>query len=259
MTARPSSNHDAFEMTDEQRKAEAYAAKLQQLLDDSLVSVVLYGSVARGEQRAGRTDTNLLVIASTLGVDELRTVAGSAREWVAAGNPPPMMLSLDEWSGSADVFPLEYSDIRDAHILLAGRDPFEGMRIRRDHLRLQVEREFRSKKIQLREGYLATGDSPEELGILLVRSLSTFLTLFRALLRLADKPVPQATPELIATTAAQVGFDASPLMETHRARLSGQPPTVDIRAALPAAYLGVVERCVVWLDGYTSDGFGEEI
>lgn len=246
-------------MTDERQKAEEYAAKLEQLLGDSLVSVVIYGSVARGEQRGGRTDTNLLVIASALGMDELRKVAGSAREWVAAGNPPPMMLSLEEWSGSADVFALEYSDIRDAHILLAGRDPFREMRIRRDHLRLQVEREFRSKKIQLREGYLATGDSPQEMGTLLVRSLSTFLTLFRALLRLGGKPVPRTTPELIAAAAAEVGFDAAAVLEIHRARLTGEPPTAGIQSPLPAAYLEVVERCVVWLDGYTSDGLGEEI
>ncbi len=246
-------------MTDERRKAEEYAAELKQLLGESLVSVAVYGSVARGEPRPGRTDTNLLVIASSLGITELRAVAASAREWVAAGNPPPMMLSLEEWSGSADVFPLEYSDIRDAHVLLAGRDPFHGMRIRRNDLRLQVEREFRSKKIQLREGYLATGDSPQELGLLLVSSLSTFLTLFRALLRLAGKSVPQTTPELITAAAAEVGFDEAPVLEIHRARLSGEPPTTPIQSPLPAAYLEVVERCVAWLDAYSAAGLGEEI
>lgn len=246
-------------MTDEQRKAEEYAGTLEGLLGDALVSVVLYGSVARGEHRTGRSDINLLVIVNELGIGELRAIASSVREWVAAGNPPPMMLSIEEWTGSADVFALEYSDIRDAHVVLAGRDPVQGMPIRREHLRLQVEREFRSKKIQLREGYLATGDSPEDLGSLLAQSLSTFLTLFRALLRLAGETVPRSTPDLIEAAAAQVGFTADPVLEIHRARTSGTPPTAGIKSPLAAAYLEVVERCVVWLDAYSPDGFGEEV
>src|SRR2546430_6364851 len=40
---------------------------------------------------------------------------------------------------SADAFPIEYEDMREAHRLLAGRDPDAGPRIERDHLRRSEE------------------------------------------------------------------------------------------------------------------------
>lgn len=246
-------------MSHERQRAEEYATDLGRILGDSLVSVVLYGSVARAEHRAGRSDINLLVISRQLGIDQLRAAARSAREWAKAGNPPPLMLSEVEWRSSSDVFALEYSDIRDAHVVLAGADPFAGMRIRRDHLRLQVEREFRSKKIQLREAYLAAADAEDELGELMLRSLSTFLTLFRALLRIAGRPVPRSTDELIRETGRAIGFSAEPVLQLLDARTRTAPLSVGIDSPLPAAYLDVVEKCVHWLDGFAPADLPEEV
>lgn len=246
-------------MADERQRAEEYAEELGIILGDSLVSVVLYGSVARAEHRTGRSDINLLVIARELGIDQLRATAKSARQWAEAGNPPPMMLSAEEWRNSSDVFALEYSDIRDAHVILAGSDPFAETRIRREHLRLQVEREFRSKKIQLREGYLATGDAPDELGELLIRSLSTFLLLFRALLRLAGRPVPRDPRQLVAETSQIVGFSPDSFLEILDARSGDGALSVGIQSPLPAAYLTVIDRCVSWLDAYTPGNLPEEV
>lgn len=245
-------------MGDEKRRAEVFAEKLKEIFGESLISVVLYGSAARGDYRLGTSDLNLLVIAEGMGIVELRGVAPLARDWVADGNPPPLMLSEAEWRGSADVFALEYSDIRDAHVILAGRNPFEGVHIRRDHLRHQVEHEFRSKKIQLREGYLAMGEVPEELGHLLVRSLSSFLTLFRALLRMDGRPVPRENWELIEAAASHVGFPADPLLEVLRARESGETFEISLDDMLPAAYLAVVEQSVAWLDVFEPGGGVEE-
>lgn len=246
-------------MSQERLIAEKYAADLGSILGDALVSVVLYGSLARAEYRAGRSDINLLVVTRELGIDQLRATSRSAREWVQAGNPPPLMLSEAEWRNSSDVFPLEYSDIRDAHVLLAGSDPFVGMRVLRGHLRLQVEREFRSKKIQLREGFLAAADASDELGDLLLRSLSTFLTLFRASLRLAGRPVPRATEDLITATGSVIGFTPEPVLQLLEARNRSVPLSAGFESPLPAAYLDVIERCVHWLDGFSAGELPEEV
>ncbi len=233
----------------ERTKAEEFTTRLQELFANELVACVLYGSAARGEYRPGRSDLNLLVVVERLGYAELMRAAPLAQEWAAAGNPPPLMLSREEWRGSADVFALEYSDIRDAHILLAGEDLFTGLRIDREHLRFQVEHELRSKKIQLREGLLAAANQPVETGRLLLVSLSTFLTLFRAVLRLASREVPRGTPALIDVTAALVGFSPRPVHAVLSARddaAAGRP--VDLGDEVTAGYLAAVERTADWLD-----------
>lgn len=237
----------------ERTKAEEFTRRLRDLYGPDLVASVLYGSAARGEYRAGRSDLNLLVVVERLGYADLKRAAPLAREWADAGNPPPLMLSRSEWLGSADVFALEYSDIREAHILLAGEDLFAGLHIQRRDLRFQVEHELRSRKIQLREGLLAAAGDPVETAQLLLLSLSTFLTLFRAVLRLADQQVPRGGPALIDLTAELVKFDAHPVHAVRAARdqvAAGDP--VDLDEEITAGYLAAVERTADWLE--TADG-----
>jgi len=236
------------------RRAERFVGRLREVYGDSLRAAVLYGSAARGEYRPGISDLNLLVLLSDLAMPELRRGAELTREWASEGNPPPLMMTEQEWLDSADVFPLEYSDIRDAHVLLAGSDPFAGVRIEREHLRLQVEHELRSKKIQLREGYLAVGAAPEQVGELLVRSLSTFLTLFRAILRLAERPVPKDAGALIDAAAAEVGFGAGPVHRVLEARTGGPPFEVPLESPIAAGYLEAVQKAADWLDRPPTEG-----
>lgn len=237
-------------MAEEYSAAEAFVEQLKAAFGEDLRSAVLYGSAARGEFRSGSSDLNLLVLVTSLGVDQLARAAGPVRAWIEAGNPPPMMLEEREWRNSADVFAVEYSDIRGAHRLLAGVDPFEGLAIRREHLRLQLEHEIRSRKIQLREGYLVAAGNPDQLGRLLVGAISTFLTYFRAMHRLADRPVPGDDAQLLQSTAELVGFDATPMVQVLEAKRAGKAPPTAIRGELATGYLAVVEKATRWLDAY---------
>ncbi|MQA89316.1 MAG: hypothetical protein GEU90_03630 [Gemmatimonas sp.] len=236
-------------MSEERRRAKEFAEELGRIYGEGLVTALLYGSAARGEFRAGSSDLNLLVVLKELGLPQLRQAAKETRAWVAEGNPPPLLMSESEWRESADVFPLEYSDIRDSYVVLAGRDLVAEMRIKRGDLRLQLEHELRSKKIQLREGILVAAESPEELGQLLVRSLSTFLVLFRGVLRLDGEAPPSTASDVIEAVAARAGFSAEPLLEVSRVRSKGAPFTPSVDDPVVAGYLEAVERTVAWLDG----------
>ncbi|MEX2584131.1 MAG: nucleotidyltransferase domain-containing protein, partial [Gemmatimonadota bacterium] len=242
-------DNDGRTMSEERQRANEFAAELGRIYDDSLVTVLLYGSAARGEFRPGISDLNLLVILDELKLDQLRQSASVTRGWVEGGNPPPLMLSLSEWRGSADVFPLEYGDIRDAHVVLAGESPFTGLKIVRRHLRLQLEHELRSKKIQLREGLLVAGEKPDELGKLLVHSLSTFLTLFRGMLRLDGEKVPGSAEDVVQAVAEKVGFAPDPVLEVLDARRNGAAFAPTFGTPVVAGYLEAVEHAVRWLDG----------
>lgn len=246
-------------MTEERRQAAQFASRLESIFGASLVSVLLYGSAARGDYRAGSSDLNLLVILEELGLDQLRRVAPLTKEWIAGGNPPPMMLSRSEWWGSADVFPLEYTDIREAHVVLAGTAPFENLSLTRKNLRHQLEHELRSRKIQLREGYIAAGDNPENMGKLLIASVSSFMTLFRAMLRLSGSSVPADRTEQVRQIASKAGFTPDALLEVLRAKSAGGSFTVPLDGQIAADYLQSVEKAVSWLDSVDTGAAGASV
>lgn len=231
------------------RAAVEYARKLAERYGESLVSVVLYGSAARGDYREGVSDLNLLVLLRSADPAQLRRGTELARGWAEKGNPPPLILSEVEWRDSADVFPIEYSDMLDAHVVLHGIDPFTDVRVDWTHLRLQCEHELKSKQIQLRERYLVSSDDPETLGRLLLVSFPTFLALFRAGLRLAGAPVPPLAAAVIDAIAGRADFDGEPFHEVLRARSDGGAFSPSGDGATVSGYLRGVERTTAWLDG----------
>lgn len=235
-------------MADHMEKVREFTTRLVSLYGDDLVSVGLYGSAARGQFREGRSDLNLLVILRRLDAEQLRRSSALAREWAEAGNPPPLMFSEAEWHASADVFPIEYSDIEDAHLVLHGSDPFAEVRVDWDHLRLMCEHEMKAKKIALRERYLFSAEAPEELGGLLLGSISTFIALFRAAIRLTGAPAPREPEAVVERCGEMMGFDPAPMLEVLAARAgdSALAPAAD--SATVVGYLDTVARASDWLD-----------
>lgn len=235
-------------MADAMTRANAFAAELRDAFGADLVSVVLYGSAARGEYREGTSDLNVLVLLRGTGAASLRRGSALARRWVGERNPPPMILGEEEWRRSADVFPIEYSDIRDAHRVLVGPDPFQGIEVHTDDLRRQCEREIKGKHIQLREHFMLSAEDPAALGALLVKSFPTFLVLFRTVLRLAGDSVPRDPEETVRATAARAGFDAAPLLEIARARSGGGTLRPAADSPVVTGYLDAVERVATYVD-----------
>lgn len=235
-------------MGEEMRRARDFARDLVEVYGDEVVSVVLYGSAARAQFREGSSDLNVLVLLRGLDAGAVRRGAALARRWVEQGNPPPLLLAEEELRRSLDIFAIEYSDIRDAHRVLHGTDPFAGLEIRAEHLRLQCERELKGALIQLREHYLLAADEPERLGELLRRSISTFVVLFRTVLRLTGDEVPGEADEVVSAAGRRVGFDPAPLLDILRARRGGEPLRPAPDDPRVEAYLAAAARTVAYVD-----------
>src|SRR6266853_1601793 len=99
---------------------EQFAAEVSRALGDRLVALLLYGSWARGTHVPDRSDVNTLLICDTVDDALFAALAPAMRAWTRAGHPAPLILTEREWRESADAFPIEYEDMRDAHRLLAG-------------------------------------------------------------------------------------------------------------------------------------------
>jgi len=94
-------------------------------------SVVLYGSAARADWVPGRSDVNLLVLLDDTSPNALRRLTPAVTAWHTKGFAPPLIMGLDEWQRSADVFPIEIADMQAAHRVLCGADPVQGHVLRK--------------------------------------------------------------------------------------------------------------------------------
>ena len=149
---------------------DALVAQLKQSHGDALAAVVLYGSAASGEAITGQSDVNVMVLCTALPLATMRSLGQTMRAWSEAGNPPVLEMTVQEWRTSADIFPMEYADILERHRVLHGTLPLEGITVRPEHLRLQLEQESMGKLLRLRRGVMVAGTDTAKQQELLRRS-----------------------------------------------------------------------------------------
>ena len=220
----------------------AYGARLD--------SVVLYGSAAAGEHIPKRSDYNVLLLLKELDANALASASAVARAWSDAGNPPPMTMTVDEWRGSADVFPMEYADILDRHRVLYGTPPFDGVSVDTRDLRLQLEQQVMGKLLQLRQGALLAGTDGKRQAELIAASLSTIMVLFRAVLRLNGEKPDKDNAALAQRVGAAAGFDAAPFVRAVQHVRGERKLEVNDAGQALAGYIGGIERLQRYLDNY---------
>ena len=235
-------------MGKEMQRARDFARDLAAAYGSELVSVVLYGSAARGEFYEGMSDLNVLVLLRDTASATLRRGAALARAWADAKNPPPLVMGEAEFQGSGDVFPIELADIRDAHVLLHGADPFPGLVIRPEDVRLQLERDLKAGYIRLRTRYLTEAGDAARFQPVLLKSLSTFLVMFRTLLRLAGEDGVREPEAVVRATAERVGFDPAPLLAIVRARAGVEKFEARPDSPVVTGYLDAVAEVVKYVD-----------
>lgn len=229
---------------------EELVKQLSAAYGSGLQTVVLYGSAAAGEHIPKKSDYNVLVIVDKLDLESLGREAAIARAWAEGGNPPPLTLTLDEWRRSADIFAMEYADILERHRVLQGTPPFDGIAINRGALRHELEHEAMGKLLALRQGILAAGGDRKRLIELLSASLSTFMVLFRATIRLSGDKPPSDYEALSGKVADLTGgkLDAAPFIRVVRhLRGTDKLSEQDVTAVL-AGYLAGAQQLVAHID-----------
>lgn len=200
---------------------ESYVAELRDAMGDALESVVLFGSLARGEAREPVSDVNLLLLVRAADRATLVRGAPVAQRWRDEAHGVPLLFTPDEWRRSADVFPVEVADMQDHRRVLLGPDPVAGLRVSPAHLRLQVERELRGELAQLRRGIFLAADHPADLGRLLLGVAPSVATYLRAVLRLVGETVPATTPDAARAACGRIGTAPDAFLEVWEGR--GRP------------------------------------
>lgn len=230
---------------------EQFTETLKTACGENLLSAVLYGSAAAGDSVPGKSDYNVMLVLREAGLPALKVIAAASKDWLKKGNPPPLIFSRERLLSSGDTFPIELSDMKDFHRTLYGEDPLPAIRINKADLRLAVEREFKGKQLLLRGSYLALAGDKKALAGLMADSLSQFLVLCRAALRLHADSVPASKLDCAARLKEHEEYDAEIFKLAHQLRKGEYTGPLDTEA-LFGRYLAAVDQLCAAVDGWTA-------
>jgi predicted nucleotidyltransferase len=225
-----------------------FVERLRAAAGTNLLATILYGSVAAGDYVAEHSDVNLLCVLHETSFAAIEALAPAIEWWGRQKHRAPLLMTAEEIRRSADVFSIEFLDMRRNYRVLWGEDVLKTLEIPMRLHRAQVEYELREKTILLRQRLLLVSGNAEAKWELLLRSLPAFGTLFRhALIALGDAGAGSKR-EVAAVLAAKLGIDASvfgELLDIRERKNDRKAAKVD---EMFARYLKLVEQVTAGVD-----------
>ncbi len=201
-----------------------FTAQVREAFGARLLSVVLYGSAASGDYIHGRSDLNLALVLETVALEDLDRCRPFLAGWRKDAIALPLLLTPTDVERSADIFPVEFLDICEHHVVLHGSDFFADLMIDPRYLRFQVEHELKAKVLSLREAYLGGLDRGEPEALieeLFAASVPSVIALGRNLLRAAGQRPPPGKSRTPAALERAFGLALPTLADLVRLRASG--------------------------------------
>jgi predicted nucleotidyltransferase len=235
--------------------AERFAELLAQAYGPALRSVILYGSVPRGDAVSGLSDINMLIVVERIRLADLERVTPLARHWIVEQRCAPMLIGAEDWPRAGDAFAIEVAEMRDHRQVLFGDDPLAGAPVDRAALRGQAEHELRGRLVQLHEALMLAALEPQRVGGVLLTALPSFATYFRSALRLAGRPAPARMEEAVRAVATLVGGAPEGFLAAVSGRESREPPRLTVADPVTTTYYDLVRRVLAYVDDFRE---GEE-
>ena len=192
---------------------EKYLTQLQKEWHADLEGALLFGSAARGDFIAGRSNINILVIVRHLSVDVLQRAGRLHRQWGKHQIVAPLMMTEEELRRSRHLFPLEYLQMQDHHVLLIGRDPFGTEQIEGRQLGWQCEQELMANLLRLRQRFVEGEGRAEAIRALLILSITAVLPCLRGLLRVLGQTSKGRDAQILERLPQALQFESTVLLE----------------------------------------------
>jgi predicted nucleotidyltransferase len=242
-------------MTDEVlNKARLVADDYRNAFGEDLVSVILYGSSVTKEYDPKKSDLNFLIVLSDAGMERLHLAHELVARWRKKKVSTPLFLTKDYIESSLDTFPIEFLNIKRNYQVIVGEDVLEGNSFNRDLVRMQCERELKGKLLLLRQRYVETRGKHKVLNELISTSLPTFIFVFKGLLYLLSKEIPETKSETVSILCTELNLDGelfASLLQIEAGTLKSSPVEIE---DLFRRYLKEIRRLALLMD---SDAFGE--
>ena len=173
----------------------------------NLHSFHIVGSALTPDFDEKASDINSVVVLKEMDLSFIEFLALRGKTHKKRGIGPPLTMTPSYIQNSLDVFPIELLDFKLIHKTVFGEDLFSGLEIERHNLRLQCEREIKTKLIWLRQGYISSLGDKGLLKERLAGSITGYIPLFRAVISLLGKEPPVKRHAVILTLQEITGIE----------------------------------------------------
>lgn len=187
------------------KNLDKFIEELKENLGDNLKSVIAYGSQANVVD--AKKNLNLMIVCSKLEAEDLYAISKPVKKWVKAKNPLPVLMNIDEWYSSFDVYAIEYADIKSNSRIIYGENLVESISVNKYFLRLQCESELKALLLTYKNNFLMNIKSDKEMKYLLSNIIKSLLVIFRSVLRLHDSEVPYRAVDIIEYASRYLSFN----------------------------------------------------
>jgi hypothetical protein len=225
-----------------EEKLNAFVQRIRAAAGTNLESMILYGSAASADFQPDLSDLNVFCVLRDASFASLKALEAPAKWWNRQNQPLPLFMTRQELQRSTDVFAIELMDMQQHHRVLFGDDVLQGLQVPTHFHRIQVEYELREKLVLLRQAVCLKSASERSMWDLLLRSLPSFLTLFRHALIALREPAPTSKRECVQALSRQLNFDPAAitqLLEIRERKLNRKQVNVN---QVCAGYLSAIEQ-----------------
>lgn len=171
-------------------KIEEFQKDISSGAGDNLHSFYIVGTVLTPDYDPRKSDINSIVVLKQMDLEFLKYLASLGKRYKKKSISAPLIMTPEYIEKSLDVFPIEFLNFKLIHKALAGDDILEHVEIKTRHLRLQTERELKSKLIWLRQGYISSLGDKKLLTEGLSESITSYMPLLRAIIYLFGETPP---------------------------------------------------------------------
>ena len=209
-----------------------YVKQIGGIFGEEVSAIVLYGSGAGPDYLPDRSNVNVLIVLTRQNPETLRRYAGLHCAWQKE-QVVPLFLISEEVQAMRERFPLEYQDMVETHLVLAGEDPFIEPAMEARVLAEACLRELRGQRVRLRQRFVEGGGSVDAVLMLLPLSLTALLPALRGLVRAQERPIRRTTETVFQDVQALLGLDLGAfheVLQLKRGRIGPGP------AELPRLY-----------------------
>ncbi len=189
-----------------------YVKQIGVIFADDLAAILLYGSAAGPDYLPDRSNVNVLVVLTRHRPEALRRYAGQHHAWKKE-QVAPLFLSREEIQSTRGRFPLDYQDMADTHLVLAGDDPLTEPAVEASVLAEACRREVCGQLVRLRQRFVEGGGTVEAVLLLLPLSLTALLPALRAWVRAQGKPVRRGADAVIHDVQSLTGLDLAAFLD----------------------------------------------
>ena len=237
--------HDPKEIFDEITK------DYQAVYGKELIAILLYGSAASGNYVRKKSDINFLIVLTEEGIGQLQKSFKTVAKWYKRRVSTPLFLTKSYISSSLDSFPIEFLNMQNSYQVVFGEDVLQELSFDKHHLRLQCEKELKGKLLQLRQGFLESGGKKKNLIFIIGRSLTAFISIFRALLYLNDKVVPAELRNIISLVSQEFGVDEKTFVTLVQIKEGTEKLSSKALSSLFSNYISEVRKLAYAVDQLT--------